>query len=154
VIHVGFLKKLNPFDNDDDKKKEEEERRAEEERQRAEQERLRAEEESRRAAEEESRRAAEAAAAAEAQRKAEEAAVATLTSEGKVEGAGMERTYTTKAGDRMEAIAAYFYGDPVHKQRLLDDNPALRAFDGRDLPAGLEIKVGEDPNRGDTVAAT
>jgi nucleoid-associated protein YgaU len=131
---VGFLKKLNPFDNDDDKKKkEEEERRAEEERQRAEQDRLRAEEESRRAAEE-SRRAAEAAAAAEAQRKAEEAAVATLTSEGKVEGAGLERTYTTKAGDRMESIAAYFYGDPVHKQRLLDDNPALRAFDGKELP--------------------
>lgn len=147
----GFLKKINPFDDDGKKKKEEEERRAAEEAQRAEEERVRAEEEQR-AAEAAQRAEDERRAAEERQRAAEQAATAVLTSEGKVTGAGLERTYTTKAGDKLEDIAAYFYGDPVHKQRLIDDNPALKTWDGRELPAGLTINVSEDAGRGDAVS--
>ena len=139
----GFLKKINPFDNDDEKKKEEEARRAEEERVRAEQEQ--------RAAAAARRAEHEQHAAEERQRAAERAATAVLTSEGKVTGAGLERKYTTKAGDKLEDIAAYFYGDPVHKQRLIDDNPALKTWEGRPLPGGLTINVSEDASRGDAI---
>lgn len=136
----GFLKKINPFDDDDKEKKQKEE-----EAQRVEEERQRAEQEAQRAAE-------ERGAAEERQRAAEQAATATLTSEGKVGGSGLDRKYTTKVGDKLEDIAAYFYGDPVHKQRLIDDNPALKTWDGRDLPAGLTINVSEDAGRGDAVS--
>jgi hypothetical protein len=69
-------------------------------------------------------------------------------------GSGLDRMYTTKAGDRLEDIAAYFYGDPVQKQRLIDDNPTLSQFDGVELPAGLEMHVGEDASRGDAISSS
>ena len=81
------------------------------------------------------------------------AASATPSSaEGSIKGTGLERTYTTRGGDTLEAIATYFYGDPIHKQRLIDDNPSLQPYDGKEMPANTEIKVGEDAGRGDTVA--
>jgi hypothetical protein len=149
----GFLKKLNPFDDDDDKKKkEEDERRAADEVQRAQHEAQRAADEVQRAQHEAQRTADEARRAEEErQRAADQAATAVLTSEGTVTGSSLGRKYTTKAGDRLEALAAYFYGASVHKQRLIDDNPALKTWDRRALPAGLTINVGEDPTRGDAI---
>ena len=69
---------------------------------------------------------------------------------GQVIGQGMSRQYVTRAGDTLEAIGAYFYGDPKHAQRLRDDNPQLATYHGA-LPGGLRLQVGEDPNRGDTL---
>lgn len=71
---------------------------------------------------------------------------------GAVTGSGLDRTYISREGDTLEAIGAYFYGDPAQKQRLIDDNPSLQAYDGKPLPAGFEIKVSEDTSRGDTVS--
>lgn len=79
-------------------------------------------------------------------------ATQTAAGEGQVTGAGMNRVYTTRAGDSLAAIAAYFYGDAVHVQRLYDDNPELNlAQYGDGLPGGVRIKVSEDASRGDTV---
>ena len=72
--------------------------------------------------------------------------------EGSVVGSGAERVYVTKAGDTLEALAGFFYGDIAHRQRLLDDNPELAGRSG-DLPAGTRLRVPEDPTRGDTVAS-
>ncbi|MGH2587139.1 MAG: hypothetical protein ACRDJE_19675 [Dehalococcoidia bacterium] len=85
---------------------------------------------------------------------ATEETVVAVTNEGVVTGAGLERMYTTRPGDRMEDVAAYFYGDAVQKQRLIDDNPWLAEYDGKEMPGGLEIHVGEDPNRGDAVSTS
>jgi phage tail protein X len=71
--------------------------------------------------------------------------------EGSIIGSGVSRYYVTKEGDTLEAIAAYFYGDPKHKQRLLDDNPSL-LLEGDTLPAGKQIAVSDDAARGDTVS--
>jgi len=75
----------------------------------------------------------------------------TVDDYGKVLGAGRERTYITKEGDTLGDIAAFFYGDSQHQQRLLDDNPELN----RDeiLPAGMRLRVAEDADRGDTVSS-
>lgn len=160
VWQMGFLKKLNPFDRDDDEKEKREAAK-------------RATEEAAAEAAADAARSTESSsssmsagsgldaivAAAEATASAagttvvvEEAAVIVETSEGKVAGAGLSRTYTTKAGDKMEDVAAYFYGEAVHKQRLIDDNPFLQAYEGKELPGGMTINVGEDPNRGDAVS--
>ena len=86
---------------------------------------------------------------------ATEAAAAVETTEGTVSGAGLDRTYTTKAGDTLEAIAAYFYGAEVQRQRLLDDNPDLNLEQyGGSLPGGIRIRVSEDVSRGDTVGGS
>jgi hypothetical protein len=78
-----------------------------------------------------------------------------VVNEGTVTGVGLERTYTTKAGDTLESIAAYFYGAEVHRQRLLDDNPDLNLEQhGSSLPGGIRIRVGEDVARGDTVGGS
>ena len=69
---------------------------------------------------------------------------------GSIIGSGKERYYVTKEGDTLEAIAAFFYGDPKQKQRLLDDNPSLMLA-GDSLPAGKQIAVSEDAARGDTI---
>jgi nucleoid-associated protein YgaU len=63
---------------------------------------------------------------------------------GTVGGSGTGRTYTTRAGDTLDVIAAYFYGDPVHRQRILDENPNLAASGGADLPEGTILRVPED----------
>ena len=71
---------------------------------------------------------------------------------GQTSGEGTERTYVTKQGDTLEDIAAYFYGDPIHRQRLIDDNPDLAAVQpGDSVPAGMTLRVGLDPERGDAV---
>lgn len=70
--------------------------------------------------------------------------------QGTVIGSGMNRIYVSRAGDSMAAIAAFFYGDATHRQRLLDDNPELEKYMGA-LPGGLRIRVSEDAARGDTV---
>ena len=62
---------------------------------------------------------------------------------GQVTGAGKERVYTTKAGDTLEDIAAVFYGDPVHKRRLVAQNPELTP-DLPVLPPGMRLRVPED----------
>lgn len=67
---------------------------------------------------------------------------------GSVSGAGKERMYTTKEGDTLDDIAAFFYGDSAQKQRLLDDNPELHK-DMVQLAAGMQIRVSEDAERGD-----
>lgn len=74
---------------------------------------------------------------------------------GSVSGSGKMRTYTAKQGDTLEAIAAYFYGSEVQRQRLIDDNPDFAALQpGDTVPAGTVLQVGEDPERGDAVAST
>jgi hypothetical protein len=69
---------------------------------------------------------------------------------GKVEGSGTERVYITKEGDTLHDVAAFFYGDPAHKQRLVDDNPELTA--DAVLTPGMRLRVGEDAERGDSVS--
>lgn len=70
---------------------------------------------------------------------------------GRTRGAGIGRTYTTKPGDTLEAIAAYFYGDPVRRQRIIDDNPMLAGIKpAAMIPAGWTLNVSDDPARGDT----
>ncbi len=72
---------------------------------------------------------------------------------GQASGSGMDRVYTTKQGDTLEDLAAFFYGDPVHRQRLIDDNPDFASLpSGETVPAGTTLKVSEDATRGDTVA--
>ncbi len=67
---------------------------------------------------------------------------------GSVSGSGRERMYTTKEGDTLEDIAAFFYGDSTQKQRLLDDNPELHK-DMVQLSPGMQLRVSEDAQRGD-----
>jgi hypothetical protein len=86
---------------------------------------------------------------------ATEAAAAVETAEGTVSGAGLDRVYTTRAGDTLEVIAAYFYGTEIQRQRLLDDNPDLNLEQyGGSLPGGIRIRVSEDVSRGDTVGGS
>jgi len=74
---------------------------------------------------------------------------------GQVEGSGLERTYVTKPGDTLDDVAAFFYGDPAHRQRLIDDNPELARWQSGDqVPGGTRIKVSEDASRGDTVSSS
>ncbi len=72
---------------------------------------------------------------------------------GQVTGTGSERVYTTKEGDMLADVAGFFYGDAAHRQRLLDDNPEV-AHEGEPLPAGVPLRIPEDPERGDTVASS
>lgn len=73
---------------------------------------------------------------------------------GSVSGSGLDRTYITRSGDTLEAIAGFFYGDEQHRQRLIDDNPDFASVQpGETLPAGTRLSVSEDPSRGDTVAS-
>lgn len=74
----------------------------------------------------------------------------TTSDYGTVIGTGMNRVYVSRPGDSMAAIAAFFYGDATHRQRLLDDNPELEKYMGA-LPGGIRIRVSEDAGRGDTV---
>ena len=67
---------------------------------------------------------------------------------GQRSGRSTGREYVTRDGDTLEAIGAYFYGDPIHAQRLLDDNPQLQGHSGP-LPAGMRLKVSDDASRGD-----
>ena len=71
---------------------------------------------------------------------------------GQVTGSGTERGYVTQEGDMLATLAGFFYGDPAHRQRLLDDNPEL-AEQGEPLPAGMRLRIPEDPNRGDIVVS-
>lgn len=74
---------------------------------------------------------------------------------GQVEGSGLERTYVTKPGDTLDDVAAFFYGDAVHRQRLIDDNPELARWGpGEQVPGGTRIKVSEDAARGDTTPSS
>ena len=76
----------------------------------------------------------------------------TESSFGQTSGSGMDRVYTTKQGDTLEDIAAFFYGDPAHRQRLIDDNPDFASLPpGETMPAGTTLHVSEDAGRGDTV---
>jgi hypothetical protein len=91
--------------------------------------------------------ASEAAMSAPAAPSADEAASAY----GTVVGSGLSRAYITKEGDRLEDLAAYFYGSPEQQQRIRDDNPDIANVSGP-LSAGVRLAVSEDPNRGDAVA--
>ena len=73
--------------------------------------------------------------------------------EGTVVGGGLERVYVTKAGDTLDDLAGFFYGDAAHRQRLIDDNPELAGQSGS-LPAGTRLRVPQDPTRGDAVSAS
>lgn len=74
---------------------------------------------------------------------------------GQVTGSGMDRIYTTKVGDTLEDVAGFFYGDPKHRQRIIDDNPEWAGWQaGEPVPGGARIKVSEDTARGDTVSGT
>lgn len=63
---------------------------------------------------------------------------------GTVTGAGAERVYVTKDGDTFEAIATYFYGAEVHKQRILDENPSAMIYNNLRIPGGVSLRVSED----------
>ncbi len=72
---------------------------------------------------------------------------------GTARGTGTEREYISKPGDTLEVIAAFFYGDAVQRQRIIDDNPDWAGYqEGAGLPAGTVLKVGEDAERGDTIS--
>ena len=73
----------------------------------------------------------------------ETSAPAAASNEGVTSGSGADRTYTSRAGDTLEAIAAYFYGDPVHSRRLLEENPSLAQHSGS-LPGGVQMRVPAD----------
>ena len=74
---------------------------------------------------------------------------------GQVTGSGTERVYITKEGDMLADVAGFFYGDAAHRQRLLDDNPELAQGGVSDpLPAGMRLRIPEDPERGDAVASS
>lgn len=71
---------------------------------------------------------------------------------GQTTGSGLGRVYTTKVGDTLEDVAAFFYGAPEQRQRLIDDNPEWAGWQrGEPVPGGARIKVSEDASRGDTV---
>jgi hypothetical protein len=71
---------------------------------------------------------------------------------GQVTGSGKDRMYITKLGDTLESVAAFFYGDPVQRQRIIDDNPEWARYQaGASFPTGSRIRVPEDAARGDTV---
>ena len=72
---------------------------------------------------------------------------------GQVTGSGLERIYTTKEGDTLADLAAFFYGDPGQAQRLIDDNPDL-STESESLPPGTPLRVPEDPSRGDAVTSS
>jgi nucleoid-associated protein YgaU len=72
---------------------------------------------------------------------------------GQVTGSGMDRVYTTKEGDTLDDVAAFFYGDPAQKQRILDDNPDITDT-GESISPGTRLRVSEDESRGDTVTST
>ena len=74
---------------------------------------------------------------------------------GQVSGSGLDRTYVTKPGDTPDGVAAFFYGDTAHRQRLIDENPELaRLQPGDQIPGGSRIKVSEDVARGDTTTTS
>lgn len=74
------------------------------------------------------------------------------SNEGRVSESGVNRMYTTRPGDTLEAIAAFFYGNPAQRQRIIDDNPGLGAMQpGATLSPGTNLHVGEDAARGDSV---
>ena len=70
---------------------------------------------------------------------------------GSVIGSGRDRVYVTKEGDTLEALAGFFYGDPVHKARILEENPELM-LESEPLPAGKQVRISEDSEKGDSVA--
>ena len=70
---------------------------------------------------------------------------------GQVTGAGRERVYTTKEGDTLADLAAFFYGDSSHTARLLRENPELNA-DTTELQAGMRLRISDDADRGDAVS--
>ncbi len=63
---------------------------------------------------------------------------------GMVHGSGTGREYVTREGDTLEAIGAYFYGDPIHAQRLIDDKLPVSA--ARAAALGLADEVGQRPD--------
>lgn len=63
---------------------------------------------------------------------------------GTVTGSGADRVYVTKDGDTFEAIATYFYGAEVHKQRILDENPGAMVYNNLRIPGGVSLRVSED----------
>lgn len=164
---MGFLRKLNPFDRDDDKKEEHHQEQSSEGTEASSDSGSTSADVSGMAAATAEAAADSATAVAEPVVEVAEVVVAETTSdggavvtevaaasvstEGTVSGGGLFRTYTTKAGDSLEEIAAYFYGDAVQKQRLLDDNPFLSSYGDTALPGGIQIHVGEDAARGDAI---
>ena|SRR5215203_1274784 len=157
----GFLRKLNPFDRDDDKDKQDEQqqtgRQSDQQSTAASSEPIMPEPVARAgvgSGVSDIVAQAEAANAARPPAPATPAVATPASTEGKVSGSGLNRTYVTKAGDKLEDIAAYFYGAAVQKQRLIDDNAWLQAYDGKVLPANMTINVSEDPNRGDAVPSS
>ncbi len=71
------------------------------------------------------------------------------TDQGSVSGSGRDRRYTTRDGDTLEGLAAFFYGSEAHVQRLMEENPELEQYRGQSLPGGMSIAVSEDPDKGD-----
>lgn len=72
---------------------------------------------------------------------------------GQTTGSGTERTYVTKPGDTLEDVAAFFYGDATHRQRIIDDNPELADIEtGAQVAGGTRIAMTEDAARGDAVS--
>jgi phage tail protein X/LysM repeat protein len=64
-----------------------------------------------------------------------------VSSIGTVTGSGPDRRYTTRAGDTIDTLAAYFF---FTKERFLAENPGL-SDDGTPLREGMSIRVPEDP---------
>ena len=64
-------------------------------------------------------------------------------------GAGV----TVVRGGDGGGMGGFFYSGPAHRQRLLDGNQDL-AHGGEPLPAGVRLRIPDDPDRGDTVVST
>lgn len=77
------------------------------------------------------------------------AAAGPVSSLGTVNGSGPDRRYTTRGGDTIENLAAYFF---FTKERFLAENPGL-SDDGTPLREGLSLRVPEDPIAAESPAA-
>ncbi len=72
---------------------------------------------------------------------------------GTIEGSGLSRVYVSRPGDTLESVAAFFYGDPIHRARIVEENPDWERYQtGAAVPAGTRLKVSEDASKGDAVA--
>ena len=70
---------------------------------------------------------------------------------GTMQGSGLDRTYITRQGDTLDAIAAFFYGDGAHVARVQEENPDFASMGpGETLPAGTPLRVSFNPEKGDT----
>ena len=64
---------------------------------------------------------------------------------GEARGDGLNRSYMTKAGDTLEAIAAFFYGSEERRDALIERNYGLDQYGpNATLPSGFVLRVPDE----------